>query len=153
MENLQMENLQAEPEAETFQPLVGVEVRTEIKVLIVDESESDRLTYSRYLQSDSEKTYRIIEAETLEQGIELWRSQQPDIVLIELNLPDGYGLAFLEAININHANRVPVIVLSGQGNEQMAVNAMRFGASDYLVKGDITAKLLSIVIRQVLRET
>ena len=45
-----------------------------LKILIVDDSESDRLTYSRYLQSDSETTYHIIEAETLEEGLELWRS-------------------------------------------------------------------------------
>jgi len=70
-----------------------------VTLLIIDDSEGDRLTYSRYLQSDSAKTYRIIEAETLEDGLELWRSQQPDIVLIDLNLPDGDGLEFLEAIN------------------------------------------------------
>ncbi|MEI6332649.1 MAG: PAS domain S-box protein, partial [Pseudanabaena sp. ELA645] len=124
-----------------------------ITLLIVDDSESDRLTYSRYLQSDSERNYRIIEAATLEEGLELWRSQQPDIVLIELNLPDGNGLTFLEAINIDHADRVPVIMLTGQGNEKMAVNAMKLGASDYLLKGEVTPKLLTSSIRQVMRET
>ena len=88
-------------------------------VLIVDDSESDRVIYSRYLQSDSEQTYCIIEAETLEEGLELWRSQQPDIMLIDLNLPDGEGLEFLEAIKIERAaESAPVIMLSGQGNEK-----------------------------------
>ncbi|GBO53716.1 hypothetical protein APA_1664 [Pseudanabaena sp. lw0831] len=63
-------------------------LQSNITLLIVDNSKSDRATYSRYLQSDSENTYRIIESETLEEGLELWRSQQPDIVLIDLNLPD-----------------------------------------------------------------
>jgi DNA-binding response OmpR family regulator len=129
-------------------------LQTAIKLLIVDDSISDRVTYARYLQSDSENTYHIIESETLEEGLELWRSQQPDIVLIDLNLPDSDGLEFLEAINIYHAGkRVPVIVLTGQGNEKMAVNAMKFGAADYLVKGDITAKSLTTSVKQVLRET
>ncbi|PZO42726.1 MAG: hypothetical protein DCF19_06755 [Pseudanabaena frigida] len=125
-----------------------------ITLLIVDDSESDREIYSRYLQSDSEQTYRIIEAETLEEGLELRRSQQPDIVLLDLNLPDGDGLEFLEAINVDRSGEsVPVIMLAAQGNEKMAVNAMKLGASDYLVKGDITAKSLTISVRQVLRET
>ena len=123
-------------------------------VLIVDDSESDRVIYSRYLQSDSEQTYCIIEAETLEEGLELWRSQQPDIMLIDLNLPDGEGLEFLEAIKIERAaESAPVIMLTGQGNEKKAVQAMKLGAADYLVKGDITAKLLTVTIRQILRET
>ncbi len=125
-----------------------------IKILMVDDAESDRLTYSRYLQSDSERNYRVIEAETLEEGLELWRSQQPDIVLLDLSLPDGDGLEFLEAINVDVAGkRVPVIMLTGQGNEKIAVNAMKLGAADYLVKGDITANLLTTSIRQVVRET
>jgi PAS domain S-box-containing protein len=125
-----------------------------VTLLIIDDSESDRVTYLRYLQLDSENTYNIIETEMLEEGLEMWRSQQPDIVLIDLNLPDGDGLEFLEAINVDNArDRVPVIMLSGQGNEKMAVNAMKLGAADYLVKGDITAKSLTTTVKQVLRET
>ena len=124
-----------------------------VTLLIIDDSEGDRLTYSRYLQSDSAKTYRIIEAETLEDGLELWRSQQPDIVLIDLNLPDGDGLEFLEAINDHAGEKVPAIVLTGQGNEEMAVNVMKLGAADYLVKEDITAKSLTTTVSRVLRET
>jgi PAS domain S-box-containing protein len=129
-------------------------LQSNITLLIVDDSESDRVIYSRYLQSDVEKNYHIIEAETLEDGLEICRSQPPDIVLLDLNLPDGDGLEFLEAINIDHAGkRFPVIMLTGQGNEEKAVNAMKLGAADYLVKGDITAKLLTITVNHVLRES
>ena len=123
-----------------------------VTLLVIDGSESDRVTYSRYLQSDTEKTYRIIEAKTLAEGLDLWRSLPPDIVLIDLNLPDGDGLEFLEAINDHAGEKVPVIMLTGQGDEEMAVNAMQLGAADYLVKGDITPKLLTIAVRQVLQE-
>jgi len=124
-----------------------------VTLLMIDDSESDRVTYSRYLQSDTEKHYRIIEAETLEEGLEIWRSQPPDIVLIDLNLPDGDGLEFLEASNDHAGEKIPVIMLTGQGDEKMAVNAMKLGAADYLGKGDITAKLLRTTVSQVLRET
>ncbi|TYQ29054.1 PAS domain S-box protein [Pseudanabaena sp. UWO311] len=129
-------------------------LQTAITLLIVDDAETDRETYSRYLQSDSEITYRIIEAATLAEGLELWRSHSLDIVLLDLSLPDGNGLEFLEAINIDHAeDRVPVIMLTGQGNEKTAVSAMKLGAADYLLKGDITAKSLTTTVNRVLRET
>ncbi|WP_190315946.1 PAS domain S-box protein [Pseudanabaena sp. UWO310] len=123
-------------------------------VLIVEDSESDRLTYSRYLRSDSENSYRIIEAGSLEEGLELWRSQQPDIVLTDLNLPDGDGFEFLEAINLDRTReKTPVIMLTGLGNEERAVRSMKLGATDYLVKGDITAKSFTSTIRQVFQQT
>jgi DNA-binding response OmpR family regulator len=149
-----MNNLRPETEKAPFTSLDFVEIKTEINVLIVDDSESDRAIYSRYLQSESENIYCIIEAATLKEGLELWRSQQPNIVLMDLNLPDGSGLEFLEAINLDRAeDRVPVIMLTGQGNEKMAVSAMKLGAFDCLVKGDITAKSLTTTIKQALRET
>ena len=120
------------------------------KILIVDDSESDRLSYVRYLESDKENSYHIIEAETLEEGLELWRSQQPDIVLLDINLPDGDGLEFLEAIGTAQAiNKLPVIMLTGEGDELVAVRAMKLGAADYLAKGDVTEVSLLTCIGQV----
>ncbi|WP_158442180.1 PAS domain S-box protein [Planktothrix agardhii] len=118
--------------------------------MIVDDAESDRVSYVRYLQSDSERSYRIIEAETLEEGLQLWRSQQPDVVLLDINLPDGDGLEFLEEIGTERLiNRLPVIMLTGMGDERIAVRAMKLGATDYLVKGDVTAVSLLTCIAQV----
>ncbi len=125
-----------------------------ITILIVEDSEEDRATYSRYLRSDIDTTYHFIEAETLEDGLELWRSQSPDILLIDLNLPDGSGLDFLEAINVDHTGeRIPAIMLTGHGSEKIAVRAMKLGASDYLLKGEITPKIITTAVKQVLRET
>ena len=122
-----------------------------LEILIIDDTESDRLSYLRYLQSDPEQRYSITEAETLEDGLELWRSQQPDIVLLDINLPDGNGLEFLEAIRTGASSqKLPIIVLTGQGDERVAVKAMKLGAADYLVKGDLTNSGLLICINQVL---
>jgi PAS domain S-box-containing protein len=123
---------------------------TSPKILIVDASESDRSSYVRYLQADPEQSYYIIEAETLEEGLELWRSQQPDIVLLDINLPDGDGLAFLEAIGTEQLmNKLPVIVLTGHGDERIAVRAMKLGSADYLIKDDVTDVSLLTCIHQV----
>ncbi|MEB3312062.1 MAG: PAS domain-containing protein [Snowella sp.] len=123
-------------------------------ILIVDDSESDRLTYRRYLQSNFElKTHQIIEAETLEEALSYWQSQRPDLVLMDVNLPDGDGLAFLEAIrDIKQAGKLPVIMMTGQGNERIAVQSMKLGASDYLVKEDINPSSLGRSVRNAFNQ-
>jgi DNA-binding NtrC family response regulator len=107
-------------------------------ILLVDDSESDRAIYAGYLLTDESVDYQILEAETLEESWEVWRSQLPDLVLVDLNLPDGSGLELLEVINKkdleNLRPKCPVIVITGQGNERIAVQAMKLGARDYLIK-------------------
>ncbi|NET80350.1 response regulator [Okeania sp. SIO1F9] len=121
-----------------------------ITILLLDDSEVDRLTYIRYLQSYPDRTYHIIEAETVEEGIEMWHSEQPNIALVDVNQPDGDGLEFLEAIATHYPKaQLPVIVLTGLSDERVAVRAMKLGAADYLVKGDITATSLYACISQV----
>ncbi|TYQ29458.1 response regulator [Pseudanabaena sp. UWO311] len=125
-------------------------IKTLTRILIVDDSDIDRDTYIRYLQSDTDYTYEIIEAENLEDGLEMWRSQSPEMVLLDVKLPDGDGLEFLEAFSEgSNEQRLPVIVLTGQGDEQTAVRAMKLGAADYLEKKDVTAVSLCISVGQV----
>ena len=119
------------------------------KILLVEDSESDRFVYRRYLKADTDNEYEILEAETLAEGLELWRSQSPNLVLVDLNLPDNSALELLEAINALPKDlQIPVIVMTGQGDERLAVQTMKLGASDYLVKGDITASGLCRTVRQ-----
>lgn len=119
-------------------------------VLIVDDAEADRITYMRYLQGDQNHRYRFLEAETIEEGLALWRSQNPDIVLLDYALPDGDGLEILQAMRTeNLMGKLETIMLTGQGNDELAVKAMRLGAADYLVKGELTAISLCTRVGQV----
>jgi PAS domain S-box-containing protein len=128
-------------------------------ILIVDDSESDRLLFRHYIECDPNNNYRILEAETINQGLELWRSQNPDITLVDLNLTDGNGLVLLETIrehirgNTNEQVfdlKLPVIILTGNEDARNAVSAMRLGAYDYLVKNDINEFSLQQSIRSLL---
>ncbi len=122
-------------------------------ILIVDDSESDRVTYHRFLQMDGDANYQILEASSLEEGLALWRSQQPNLALIDINLPDGSGLEFLAAIQGNDPNlKLPIIAITGQSDERIAVQAMKLGASDYLIKEDITASFLRRCVTNVLNQ-
>jgi DNA-binding NarL/FixJ family response regulator len=109
-------------------------------ILIVDDSASDRAAYVRYLQAEKNFSYQIIETETLEQGLESWERNRPDLVLLDINLPDGSGLDFLQAIApTDPAPKLPVIVMTGQKDTRVTLDALKFGACDYLLKDDINS--------------
>ncbi len=118
-------------------------------ILIVDDVKSDRLILRQYIENVAESSinqYQILEAETLAQALDLWRSQEPDIVLMDLHLPDGTGLDFLAALQSQRQDidrqlldvKLPVIMITGNGDEKAAVNTMKMGAFDYLTKHEIT---------------
>ncbi|ELS34658.1 MULTISPECIES: ATP-binding protein [Pseudanabaena] len=111
-----------------------------INILLVDDSESDRHTYIRYLQSDSTHTYNIMEAETLAEGLELWKTYQPDIVLADYFLPDGEGWELLAEMGKDGLlPKLDAIVLTGKaGDERVILKLMRLGVADYIEKGEVT---------------
>ncbi|MEB3309428.1 MAG: PAS domain S-box protein [Snowella sp.] len=130
-------------------------LKDEYTILIVDDSLSDRGRYGRYLEEDKSFKYQILEADSLENGLKLWKQQSPDVMLVNLdiNWPGGSGLELLDAIKkTDSRQKLPIIVISGQGNERIAVQAMRKGASDYLSKGDITAPCLSHCIKNIIEQ-
>jgi len=116
-------------------------------ILIVDDSPEDRELYRRYLLRDREYSYNILEATLGQQGLELWQQHQPDAILLDYRLPDLDGLEFLAQLQPSTQQPcLAVIVVTGQGNEAIAVQAMKAGAQDYLVKEQITPEGLQIAV-------
>lgn len=74
-----------------------------------------------------------------------------DIIITDYQLPDMSGIELLEVLN-NEGNEIPVIMVTGQGNEMVAVRAMKLGVWDYLVKSNDFFTLLPLVIEKVSRE-
>lgn len=119
--------------------------QTQRTVLIVDDSAEDRELYRRYLLRDREYSYTILEAELGRQGLELWHQKQPDVVLLDYRLPDLDGLEFLAKLQTQQSF-LPILVVTGQGNEAIAVQAIKAGAQDYLVKGQISPESLQVAV-------
>ncbi|MCC5603015.1 PAS domain-containing protein [Nostoc favosum] len=116
-------------------------------LLIVGDSPEDRELYRRYLLRDREYSYTILEATLGVQGLELWQRHQPDAVLLDYRLPDLDGLEFLAQLQPSTPQPcLPVIVVTAQGNEAIAVQAIKAGAQDYIVKEQITPERLQIAI-------
>lgn len=106
-----------------------------LKILIVDDSEEDRASCRRYLTQGGERTYSFHEAETLEEGVALFQALTPDCVLLDFNLPDGDGLEFAARVREHgEADTFSIILMTGQGSEELVMEAMKNGVTDYLPK-------------------
>ena len=149
---------------------------TKKTILIVDDSRTDRALYRHYIEHDSENKYQFLEAESIEDGLLMWRSRQPDVLLIDLRLVDGSGMQILKTMqqeiydeqqekilqnnifkNVIRKNddyvgvipKLPVIVITGSDHVRDAVDAMQAGAFDYLIKSEVTQSSLLQSIRNL----
>ncbi len=107
-----------------------------IRVLVVDDNPADREIIRRYLREDADNSYDILEEELGETGLRTFFEKRPDCVLLDFQLPDIDGIEFLgRAVGRVGRPGVPIIMITGSGNESTAVEALKLGALDYLVKG------------------
>lgn len=129
--------------------------KPQIRLLIVEDDLVDRMACRRALAQDPDYEFVLSEAETGREGLQLAHAQKPDCVLLDYHLPDLNGLEFLAELRNDLGEiTVPVMMLTGADNASVAVEAMKLGAQDYLVK-DVNRQyleLLPAVIQRVLRE-
>jgi signal transduction histidine kinase len=120
------------------------------RILIVDDSPEDRAVYKRMLAQDRDHVYEFVEADMGEEGLRLALEERPDCLLLDYKLPDVDGLEFLSRLTTQKL--LPVIVLTGQGNEAVAVEAMKGGAMDYLLKGAVARDRLQLAVQNAIEK-
>jgi PAS domain S-box-containing protein len=117
-----------------------------IRVLAIEDNPADVRLVREFLNASADQAFEIAHAWRLADGIRMLKTDKPDVVLLDINLPDSHGLATVENV-LKEAPGVPVIVLTGAGDEELGIQAVKAHASDYLVKGQIDEKLLARSIR------
>jgi DNA-binding NtrC family response regulator len=101
-----------------------------LTVLIVDDEENARRNIGSYLTT---RGYEVIDSATLAEARTVMRRGDADIILLDVQLPDGYGPTLLED-SLHLSARPPVILITAYGDIDMAVDAMKSGAHDFLQK-------------------
>jgi diguanylate cyclase (GGDEF)-like protein len=117
-----------------------------VKILLVDDDDDDYVM-TRDLLSEIEGTsYDLQWIITYDKALEIIKQKSHDAYLVDYRLGEHTGLDLLREA-IEDGCRAPIIILTGQGDKQLDVQAMKSGAADYLVKGQINAPLLDRSIR------
>lgn len=101
------------------------------KILLIDDDRSLQTIVDAALSND--RDYQIVAAETGVQGIEVFCQLKPDVLLLDLYLPESHGFDLYRQILAIDA-RVPVIFITADGSSEVVIQAMRLGAFDYLKK-------------------
>ncbi len=116
-------------------------------LLIIDDSEDDCFSYKRMLGKYPLDFPNVKIAKNAKEGVQHLETNTINCCLLDYRLPDADGMTVLQEIRSSKEyNEVAVIILTGQGNEALAVKFIRNGAQDYLTKGDFNAEQLYRVI-------
>ena len=117
-----------------------------LALLLLEDNEVDACFVMEMLQKADDQLWQITRAQKLSTALELLSQAQFEVVLLDLSLPDSQGLDTLVRVQVVAPN-LPIIVLTGIEDQQISLQALSQGAQDYLVKGKITAAILTRVIR------
>ena len=110
------------------------------KILVVEDDRNIAYFVQTLLEAND---YQVITAERCQQGVLMLSSHVPDLVVLDLGLPDMDGEEFIRIVR--QSSMVPIIVLSARTEEEDKVSALDLGANDYIVKPFGTAELLARV--------
>lgn len=107
-------------------------------ILMIDDSDSDRKIYKRFLNSQPRYSFNILEAGTVADGLKHCNIHRVDCVLLDYQLPDIDGLTALG--QIQQVAQAPVILISGKPEPLVMTEAYRRGAAKYLSKDTVTSR-------------
>lgn len=117
------------------------------KILIVDDEKELCLVLRRFLER---KGFEVVEAYKGRRALEIARTDTPDVILCDFMLDDMDGITFLKSLKEFNSS-IPVIIITGFNNIKAAVEVIRLGAIDYIIKPLIPDEII-MVIRKVLEE-
>jgi len=118
-----------------------------INILIVEDEKEIRRFVRTALEAEG---LRVFESETLQRGLIEAGTRKPDLIILDLGLPDGDGLTYIR--DLRHWSAIPIIVLSARTREEDKIAALDAGADDFLTKpfgvGELLARVRVALRRQ-----
>jgi PAS domain S-box-containing protein len=123
-----------------------------MKILYVEDEIAHVILTERVLEENLQNGFKLIHAETIAAALTFLDSETDvDLILSDLRLPDGTGLELLEQVRIRKSPP-PVVLVTGQGDQEVAVTALKSGAADYLVKQSDYLHRLPVVITNAIAQ-
>ncbi len=120
-----------------------------IRVLVIEDNPGDARLIEALLSVAKTASFQVESCDTLAAGIAKLAAEPFDAVLLDPGLPDSQGLETFLQLH-EHQPGIPIVVLSGLGDDEVGLRAVQAGAQDYLVKGDVETNVLERSIRYAL---
>ncbi|MDP8998496.1 MAG: ATP-binding protein [Myxococcota bacterium] len=117
-----------------------------LRVLLIEDNPGDAEIVRHRFRGVRGGPWQVETAESLEEGLTAYQADHYDLVLLDLNLPDSSGLETIDAFRAQ-ATEAPLVVLTGTDDLDVAVDAIRRGADDYMVKGELSSEQLTRTLR------
>jgi serine phosphatase RsbU (regulator of sigma subunit)/CheY-like chemotaxis protein len=121
-------------------------VETRMKILLVEDNPADRMYLTHTLRAVDGFDHELVPCESLADALERLISSDFDVVLLDLMLPDSEGLETCHRV-VAAVRNVPVVVMTGTNDREMATEAIRCGAQDYLIKGGFPGSAIARVLQ------
>jgi len=112
-----------------------------IHILLIEDNLGDIRLIQEMIKDLENTTIRLIVQKDLSTGIQYLNQHKFHLILLDLSLPDSHGIDTIERI-LKRVDEIPIIVLTGTDNLMLAIEAVKSGAQDYLIKGNINRMLL-----------
>ncbi len=120
-------------------------MKTEKSILLIEDDHEQAILFKQFLSLGVENECQITHKDTLAHSLKYLENNTPSAILLDINLPGNKGLEALDKVRAQ-AHGVPIVVLSGTGGKEIALEAVKRGAQDYLLKDTITGPVLSRVL-------
>jgi len=117
-----------------------------LRVLLVEDNPGDAVLVEEMLLDADPDTFTLRSAESLLEGLDQLAQEEADVILLDLNLPDSQGLDTFLSMRV-HAPGTPIVLLTGNDNDALALKAVEAGAQDYLVKDKLNGETLVHALR------
>jgi len=115
-------------------------------ILLVEDNPGDSRLVIELFKEITSFNYQLIVAETLKDGCEKIKKHNIILIMLDLNLPDGTGKQTFDTI-MKIAGNIPVILVSGQQDEELSLSLIKEGAQDYILKRDLNSNFLGKTIQ------